>query len=1161
MRLLFVVLSVWVTMIVSHAQELEKVSLQLQWLDQFQFAGYYMAKEKGFYQAQGIELEILKFDAKLDTTEVVLNNKATYGIGRSKLLIDKVEGKKIVLLASIFQSSPSVLLASEQSGIKTIEDFVDKRIMMTDDVKTAASINAMVTQAGIKTDQIRQLEHTFEVQDLIDGKTDLMAAYLSNEPYVLRKKGIQYRVFDPKEYGFDFYSDILFTSEDEAKNHKQRALAFRQASIKGWEYAFNHIDETVDLIMRKYNVQHKSKAALVYEAEVLKELAYYKTKHLGEINLNKLQRIMDVYRVMGLVKYQEFDFKSMILECKASDLIELTREEKQWISEHPTLTYSEVDWKPLSIIEEGRMKGIMGDFLDLISARTGLTFRFVPSDSWSHVLQQFEEKKIDLIPGVSYSPREKEMGLLSEKYASYPMVIVTNEKYRFIENIEEFSGKTIAVPKDYTSYTYLSLHYPNIKLTVTRDIPEALKLVAQGKADAFVGHIATSLFNISELNLRDLKISGMTNFEFSHHCLVHEDDKVLLSIINKAVRSISQQEKQAINSKWVYAEADTQIDYSLAWKVLGVASLILLFLIYRQYTLKKHTDKLEEQEELYNLVFNTSLNGVLLMDLQSGLFLDCNDAIVKILKLSSKEEVLQHHPLEFSPEFQPDGRRSDEKAVETIKKAIKNGSLFFEWKHTRATGEEFWAEILLTKVTISGKEIMHVTWKDIDARKQAELALIEQKNYFDHQAHHDALTSLPNRVLFNDRLGHAIKKAERNSKELALFFIDLDRFKQINDSIGHDVGDMVLDVVAKRFTSVMRKEDTLARLGGDEFTVIIEDLSSGEEASILAEKLLASLVEPIHMGEHALYISGSIGISLYPKDDTAAHNLLKYADAAMYKAKEEGGDTYQFYSASMTENAYEHLVMEASLRTALKEDELVVYFQPQIDGRDDSILGMEALVRWMHPTEGMISPAKFIPLAEETGLIVALDRWVMRSAMMQVAQWYKKGLNPGVLSLNLSIKQLQNQSFIGTLKSLLQETGCQTQWLEFEVTESQIMKNPEQAIAILNEISDMGIELAIDDFGTGYSSLSYLKRLPIDKLKIDQSFISDIPTDEEDVGITMAVIALSQSLNLKVIAEGVETAQQRDFLVSNGCSSIQGYFYSRPIPADEMEKYLRIHKH
>ncbi|MBL0708368.1 MAG: EAL domain-containing protein [Sulfurimonas sp.] len=439
--------------------------------------------------------------------------------------------------------------------------------------------------------------------------------------------------------------------------------------------------------------------------------------------------------------------------------------------------------------------------------------------------------------------------------------------------------------------------------------------------------------------------------------------------------------------------------------------------------------------------------------------------------------------------------------------------------------------------------------KDIRHKKEALKALR-------YQANHDALTKLPNRLLFHDRLEQAIEKASKAGTTMALFFLDLDHFKEINDSLGHKTGDEVLKVVADRLEENVRKKDTLARLGGDEFTIIIDDLKEGRDASKIAQKIVDVLARPIFIDENELYVSSSIGISLFPDNGNSVQDLLKYADSAMYKAKSEGRNNYQFYSSDMTELATQRVVMEAGLRAALKNEEFVVYYQPQVNALKEELIGMEALVRWEHATEGIISPAKFIPLAEATGLIVDLDRFVMKQAMKQISTWHEDGLNPGRLALNLAVKQLQQKDFIEFLKNTMLETGCKSQWIELEVTEGQIMTNPEEAIKILDKITDLGIELAVDDFGTGYSSLAYLKKLPIDKLKIDQSFIRDLPQDEEDAAITKAVIALASSLNLKIIAEGVETEEQKEFLIDNGCVYIQGYLYSKPIEAKDMELML-----
>jgi diguanylate cyclase (GGDEF)-like protein/PAS domain S-box-containing protein len=455
--------------------------------------------------------------------------------------------------------------------------------------------------------------------------------------------------------------------------------------------------------------------------------------------------------------------------------------------------------------------------------------------------------------------------------------------------------------------------------------------------------------------------------------------------------------------------------------------------------------------------------------------------------------------------------------------------------------------------TVSKMEVI----RNVTVEKEAQKKVKEQQEKLEYQAYYDSLTGLPNRRLFYDRLEQGIEKAKRNGEKMALLFIDLDRFKEINDSLGHDAGDEVLKIVAQRLRGVIRAEDSLSRLGGDEFTILMQNLKQGQDASVLAQKIFKALSEVMYVDDNELYVSCSIGISLYPDDGVLAQNLLKYADSAMYKAKAEGRSDFQFYSSDMTELAFERVVMESSLRAALKQGDFVIFYQPQINGINSKLIGMEALVRWNHENMGLVSPTKFIPLAEATGLIVALDRFVMRTAMQQIAQWYKAGLNPGRVALNLSVKQLQQDDFVSFVESCMSEFSCKPEWIEIEVTESQIMKNPKEAIDILNKVSSLGVELAIDDFGTGYSSLAYLKKLPIDKLKIDQSFVRDLPNDEEDVSITKAVIALGKSLNLKLIAEGVEYEDQKDFLIENGCENIQGYFYSKPLNTQEMEIFLK----
>ncbi len=432
----------------------------------------------------------------------------------------------------------------------------------------------------------------------------------------------------------------------------------------------------------------------------------------------------------------------------------------------------------------------------------------------------------------------------------------------------------------------------------------------------------------------------------------------------------------------------------------------------------------------------------------------------------------------------------------------------------------------------------------------------EMQKKLDYQAHHDELTGLPNRTLFLDRLEHAIQQNRRNKRQIALLFIDLDHFKEINDSFGHDTGDDVLKILTRRLSEHIREGDSLARLGGDEFTLILDNIVDTKVIVDIIQKLFLCTKEAISVDDQELYVTLSIGISIYPNDGESVEALLKHADAAMYKAKGEGRNTYQYYTQEMTEKAVERVFIETGLRQAIEKEEFEVYYQPQHNGIDDSLIGMEALIRWNREKDGLILPDTFIPIAVETGLVVEIDRWVMETAIKQFVRWYEEGLKPGRLSLNLTMRQLMQGDFIPFVKSVLQKYGYRGNWIEIELTEGRIMNDPEAVIERLEEIKKMGFTLAVDDFGTAYSSLSYLKRLPIDTLKIDSAFIKNL-SDEEDEAISKAIIALGKSLDLTIIAEGVETEEQKKFLIEEGCHLMQGYYYDHPLPVKQMYERLK----
>jgi diguanylate cyclase (GGDEF)-like protein len=426
-----------------------------------------------------------------------------------------------------------------------------------------------------------------------------------------------------------------------------------------------------------------------------------------------------------------------------------------------------------------------------------------------------------------------------------------------------------------------------------------------------------------------------------------------------------------------------------------------------------------------------------------------------------------------------------------------------------------------------------------------------------HAATHDVLSGLPNRMLLADRLGQAIAHAERRQKHFAVFVVDLDRFKAINDSLGHLAGDAMLKEVARRLASVLRKADTLARLGGDEFVLVLNEISAPADVEAVAARVLADIARPVKLSDLELHTSASIGISLFPTDGTNADTLLQHADAAMYHAKKNGRNTYQLFAPAMSAFAKERLELENGLRRALTQHEFVLHYQPKVDVHGGGVDSAEALIRWQHPTRGLTAPLDFIPLAEESGLIVPIGEWVLREACRQACAWQAAGLRPMRVAVNLSAQQFRQKNLVEVVRSALSAARLEARYLELELTESAVMHDAEQSIEVLRQLSALGVRISVDDFGTGYSSLSYLRRLPLDKLKIDRAFIRDVVTNREDAAIVRAIVALAHNLHLKVIAEGVETPDQLAFLRELGCDQYQGFHYSVPVPNNVLVEMLR----
>jgi diguanylate cyclase (GGDEF)-like protein/PAS domain S-box-containing protein len=554
-------------------------------------------------------------------------------------------------------------------------------------------------------------------------------------------------------------------------------------------------------------------------------------------------------------------------------------------------------------------------------------------------------------------------------------------------------------------------------------------------------------------------------------------------------------------------------------------------------------EALRVSERRYRALFERNLAGVYRSTIE-GRLLDCNEAFARIFGYASREEVLCQAAWDFF--VKPEDREA------ALAKLIERQSLTnYEICLKRKDGSLVW--VLQNENLVEDSDgrlsVIEGTTIDISERKRAE----EQVK---HLAFHDPLTNLPNRLLFNDRLTLAVAQAHRHNQRLAVLFLDLDRFKVINDSLGHSVGDELLRQVAERIQEYVREGDTVARLGGDEFTLLVPGISAEEDAAKIARKICEAIHDPFWIDGRELFVTTSVGVSVYPSDGHDGETLVRNADSAMYRAKEQGRDNYQLYTPAMNAKAVERLSLESRLRQAVANDELELHFQPFIDLRTAEVLGAEALIRWRHPELGLIPPMDFIPIAELSGLIVPIGEWVLRTACAEARKWHKKGFGRMTVSVNLSSRQFQQTDLLSQVTNALEETGLEADKLDLEITESNAMQNAEHSINTLRGLKNRGVRISMDDFGTGYSSLNYLKRFPIDRIKLDQSFVRDLPSDKDDAAIAMAVIAMGRSLELVVIAEGVETEEQLAFLKGHECDQLQGFLLSRPLTSEAFDRFL-----
>ena len=1282
---LILIVTIFNTLLLAAEPSLKKIKLQLQWKYQFQFAGFIVAKEHGYYQDLGLDVEILEYNNS-NIIEDLEKGLIDYGINNSIIAYHDKKINDVTLLASYFQRSPLVMIT--QPHIKSMLDLEGKRVMMSEGNRYNSSLTTLLDYFNLNNEKVNFLKPSFDIEDFISKKVDVITGFRSNELYILDKNSIPYNIIDPISYGFSTNAINLFTTTDKLKENPKQIERFLAASKRGWEYALSHIEEVAKLIHHKYQ-PNKTIEHLIYEGRSTKELMLPDMYDIGEINedfvLHTLKQLIHQNRIdqNQSIEYLFLKENSNNLATTSSSF---TDEEKKWINEHPLVSFTgDPNWMPYeSFDKSGNYIGIVAEHLKLITKLSGLSFKPVPVSSWSQAIEIAMSGKAKVISGDSADDILNKKFNPIKSYSHNPIVIIMNTEQDYVEDLNMIADKKIAIIKDYGYTADIFKQYPKIKFIEVNNIQEGLEGVAEGYYDAMLSTIALASYTIQDMQLYTLKIVGKTPIVMHLTLFVSKDEPMLHNILNKSLHIITKEQKHQIMNKWVQNRYVEKVDYRLLWQVSGVLTLLLLLLLAWSYRMRIEINKRKilevknrEIQERLSFALQGSNDGLWDWNLITNdvyfsprwkAILGYEDKEVEN-RFSSWENLI--HPDDLQPSWDELKRylRSDNitdrfsmnfkmqhkdghfvpilsrankvydtdgkivrmvgthvdlteliKVQEAYKRERDRGELYLNTVEVllvaldsqacitmlNRKGEEFlgyteeellgksWFEIGVLPEDIASKMSSHfstlLTLDEIP-REEVEHYLISKSGkkilfsfynslLFDsdnkcvgvlssgmditelkkaqeslqHQAEHDALTNLPNRILFRDRLNQAIKYGERNQTSIAILFIDLDHFKEINDSLGHSIGDILLQSVSHRLQHTIRQSDTVGRQGGDEFTIVLNDIKSTNNIVTTIQKIMFALKEPFMIEGHQLYVTMSIGVSVYPNDGLESEILLKNADAAMYKAKKIGRDNYQFYTEDMTEKALERVTLETQLRQSLDKNQMQVYYQAQVDARDEKLLGMEALLRWNHPQIGLVSPAKFIPLAEETGFIVQLDEWVMREALSQFKSWYDRGLTPGTISLNLSLLRLEQKDFITKVKDTIKQSGADASWVIFEVTEGQIMRNPYEAIKTLQILNDLGIQIAIDDFGTGYSSLSYLTKLPIEKLKIDQAFIRNLPENSDDAEIVRTIISMSIGLNLSVIAEGVETIEQKDFLLESGSHEVQGYFYHKPSTANDIEK-------
>ncbi|NOQ14667.1 MAG: EAL domain-containing protein [Methyloprofundus sp.] len=1253
------------------ATELEKVTLQLKWKHDFQFAGYYAAKAQGFYRDEGIELNFQEAAADIYPIEQVTSGQAQYAVGDIGIIAHYANGKDIRALAAIYQHNPLIFISKQSSGIISPYEMAGKRLMFDNKGGDNSVLTAMLTEAGLTHNRYTVVARSFSTAELEAGQVDAMSAYITDQPFTLKQKNIAINIIKPENYGIDFYGDILFTSTQEIQQHPQRVEGFKRASLKGWQYAMDHQEEIIQLIRQHYAPQ-LSIEHLRYEAQETRKLILPDTIPIGQININRLRRIADTYtHLQQTKKLTDAELKTFIAH---SSELNLSTQEKAWLKQHPVIRlgidrhFPPYEW----LDEQNNYQGIAADFLHLIEQRVGIHFEIMSyKNAWSEVLEDTQTGKIDMISCLVKTKNRARQLNFSPAYINSSTVIIAEQSQGYINSLNQLAGHSVAIHKGHYTQELLAKYHPEIHIISTDTLEQALNLVATGKATAFVGDATAASYIIKESAILNLSFAGSTPYQSNFSLATSKRHPELHSIMQKALASISEQERGKIFNRWQKLKVTKGLSYTTVFKYSLLVLVIFLIFAYWIYLLKKSEKARKDSETKLYAIFDNAPMGIWLTD-KAGHFTFVNQTYCNATGLTQKQLL--------DPNNLPAliGQSKLDKCLTSNQACLNQDEPYVLHETlTLKNGKRHELEVTKTKLLDSSGEAIGIIGilVDITERKQTEIKLKQSEAHFrfiaesaqaliwmcdthmqyiwfnkmwldftgrtleqelEHnwatsvhpddlqackncfanhfklrqpfsmeyrlkhhdgtyhwildngtprftpagkfegyigssfditerkkdeeiiwqQANYDELTHLPNRRMFQDRLELEIVKSHREKLSLALLFIDLDHFKAVNDTLGHEMGDLLLIKAAQRIMSCVRESDTVARLGGDEFTVILSELSDISSIERITDSIIKNLSQPFRLEEQEVYITASIGITLYPNDGDSVSQLLKNADQAMYRAKNIGRNRFSYYTPAMQETAQKHLQILTDLRSALTEQQFQLHYQPIIDLETGKILKAEALIRWHHPVRGIISPADFIPIAEESGLIIEIGDWVFKQAAQQAKQWQEKYGLTIQISINKSPIQFHSTEDSTNWIKYLKNLNLLGENIVIEITESLLMETSDSVIKQLLQFRDANIQVSMDDFGTGYSSLAYLNKFDIDYLKIDRSFTRNLSSNSSDMILSEAIIVMAHKLGLKVIAEGIETEEQYQLLKAAGCDYGQGYLFSRPVAADEFIKLI-----